>query len=122
MTQYKIDRVLNGWTCTLVDEGEDEAETQTVVGLDNDECEVSNFINFLRSINEHFGPTTSRYSKKRIRIRDIPGDRYEPLSPEDKEGLKDDLYELSTYLGIDKSIAFLQGILDKDAAQEGRCQ
>lgn len=50
--------------------------------------EVDCFVNLLRFILEQHGPSTSRYSAKRIYIEVRPGDKYEPSASEDKSRAK----------------------------------
>ena len=53
-----------------------------VVYQEQDGNEIEAFADFLRHLVDHYGPTTSRYSPKRIHITVEPGDKYEP--PEGK--------------------------------------
>lgn len=39
------------------------------------EDDIEAFADFLRTINDHYGPTTGRYSKKRIYVTIAPGDK-----------------------------------------------
>lgn len=39
--------------------------------------EVECFADFLRHLNDEYGPSTSRYSEKRITINVEPGDKFE---------------------------------------------
>ena len=50
---------------------------QVMVYQDREGDEVECFADFLRLLNEHFGPATSRYSEKRIYIRVESGDKFE---------------------------------------------
>lgn len=43
----------------------------------DEEEEIECFADFLRVLNDEYGPTTSRYSSKRIYINIEPGDKYE---------------------------------------------
>jgi hypothetical protein len=38
--------------------------------------EVECFADFLRSLNDELGPSTSRYSSKRVYVKVAPGDKY----------------------------------------------
>lgn len=38
--------------------------------------EVELFVEFLQTINECYGPTTSRYSKQRVHVNIVEGDKY----------------------------------------------
>lgn len=44
-----------------------------------DETNIGTCVSLLRHIADAIGPSTSRYSAKRIRIDTIPGDKYEEL-------------------------------------------
>ncbi|MBM4251793.1 MAG: hypothetical protein FJ146_07460 [Deltaproteobacteria bacterium] len=71
----KMKRAKNGWFL--------ETEDGVIVYQEpiNDSSfevdEVERFADFLRAINMEFGPSTSRYSPKRIHILVEPGDKYE---------------------------------------------
>ncbi len=55
--------------------------------LSGQEQEVHNFAQFLRHINEYYGPSTSRYSKARIYVNVEPGDNHDDYykpSPDDE--------------------------------------
>jgi TolB-like protein len=47
-----------------------------IVCAQRHEDEVECFADFLRVLDEHLGPATSRYSEKRIYIRVEPGDKF----------------------------------------------
>jgi hypothetical protein len=40
--------------------------------------EIDAFAEFLRTVLDYYGPTTSRHSPKRIHVVVEPGDKYEP--------------------------------------------
>jgi hypothetical protein len=42
-----------------------------------DGAEIEAFADFLRYLNEHYGPSTSRYSPKRIHISVEPSDKFQ---------------------------------------------
>jgi len=69
--KFKMRAARNGWIL--------EAENGVIVYQDsgNDEDDIMQFADFLRFINDEYGPSTSRYSPKRIRIIIEPGDKYE---------------------------------------------
>ena len=46
---------------------------------ENEDAEVEMFADFLRTIDDLFGPQSSRYSRKRIHIVVKPGDKYEEV-------------------------------------------
>ncbi len=71
MKKFTVKNALNGFTLSS-DEGELLYQSS-----DDDTDEVDRFAEFLWAVNEHYGPTTSRYSAKRVRISIEPGDKYE---------------------------------------------
>lgn len=52
-------------------------EAEEIVYQERDDDEVEAFADCLRFVLEQYGPSTSRYSAKRIRVVVEPGDRYE---------------------------------------------
>jgi len=74
--KFEIRRVLNGAVLRVESEGDGSEEE--IVYQEQDDDEIEAFADFLRHLVEHYGPTTSRYSPKRISIRIDPGDKYEP--------------------------------------------
>jgi len=77
----KLRHADNGVIMTII---EPEEETREVLyqnpmksSSSKEDLEIEAFADFLRTINELCGPTTSRYSKKRIHINLIPGDKSE---------------------------------------------
>ena len=75
--EFKIRKVLNGCILQHVSPiiGETDA-IQEIVSIDQDglfQCEHECFAEFLRSINENFGPNDSKYSPKRIYVKVDPG-------------------------------------------------
>ena len=74
--KFEIRRVRNG--AVLRVEADDAEEGGEVVYQETDLDEIEAFADFLRHLLDHFGPTTSRYSPKRIRILVEPGDKYLP--------------------------------------------
>ncbi len=75
--RFEIRRAANGWIlktqCLWVDPGDPDE----LVCQEEYDDEVDCFAGFLWSIDEHFGPSTSRYSPKRIVVRVEPGDKFE---------------------------------------------
>jgi len=74
--KFEIRRVRNG--AVLRVEADDAEEGGEVVYQETELDEIEAFADFLRHLLDHFGPTTSRYSPKRIRILVEPGDKYLP--------------------------------------------
>lgn len=65
---------------------EDENEKEEIVFQEefSEEDSVEAFATFLRCLNEHYGPSTSRYSPKRIYVLVKPGDKNDAFT--DKDG------------------------------------
>jgi hypothetical protein len=74
--KFEIRRVRNG--AVLRVEAESAEEGGEIVYQETDSDEIEAFADFLRHLLDHYGPTTSRYSPKRIRILVEPGDKHEP--------------------------------------------
>ncbi len=74
--KFEIRAVKNGHVLKIEHDHADDA-AEVLVHQENHDDEVECFADFLREINENYGPTTSRYSAKRIFIRVEPGDKYE---------------------------------------------
>jgi len=55
----------------------DDDEPEEIVYQEEDGNEIEAFADFLRHLNDHYGPSTSRYSPKRIYVRVEPGDKHE---------------------------------------------
>lgn len=80
--KFEIRRATNG-AILRVETDAPEAATDEVVYQEWEEDEIEAFADFLRHLLDHYGPTTSRYSAKRIYVVVEPGDKYEP--PEQRE-------------------------------------
>ncbi|MFA5262248.1 MAG: hypothetical protein WC378_00375 [Opitutaceae bacterium] len=69
-------------------EPQDPAEAVgEIVYQETETNEIEAFADFLRYLVDHYGPTTNRYSSRRIRIVIEPGDKFEP--PANPELLKE---------------------------------
>ena len=75
---FEIRSVKNGLILKAVDKNSDSSEAEEIVYQEKYDDEVECFANFLRYLDEQYGPTTSRYSEKRIYIDVRPGDKFEP--------------------------------------------
>jgi len=64
--KFEIRRVRNGAVLRVEADGEEDGGEIVYQEMEADEIEA--FADFLRHLLEHYGPTTSRYSPKRIRI------------------------------------------------------
>jgi hypothetical protein len=53
-----------------------EGEIEEICYQETDGGEIEAFADFLRLLDEHYGPSTSRYSPKRIYISVEPGDKH----------------------------------------------
>ena len=58
-------------------------ETQYIVGVESND-EVDGFIDFLREVEDRFGPTSSKYSPKRVAMLWVPGNDFEPHEYDEK--------------------------------------
>jgi hypothetical protein len=70
--KFKMKPAKNGWVL--------ESKDGTIVYQDihdNEDEDVERFADFLRAINYEFGPSTNRYSPKRIMVIVEPGDKYD---------------------------------------------
>ena len=76
--KYEIKAAKNGLILTVTDKDLKEE----IVYQEKHDDEVECFADFLHHLNDQYGPSTSRYSEKRIYIRVEPGDKFEPA--EDK--------------------------------------
>ena len=82
--KFEIRRVQNGAVLRVEPEIPDE-EAKEIVYQETETGEIEAFADFLRLLLEHYGPTTSRYSQRRIRIVIEPGDKFEPPSAKQLE-------------------------------------
>lgn len=71
----EIRRARNGWILKVERPSVVDGEPNEVVHEERHDDEVECFANFLRSLNDEFGPSTSRYSPKRVCVRVEPGDK-----------------------------------------------
>lgn len=74
--RFEIRRAKNGLILTAIDQN-DENGKEEIVYQEKEEDEVECFADFLRLLDDTYGPSTSRYSPKRIYIKVEPGDKYE---------------------------------------------
>ena len=72
---FQIRRVKNGLILKVITE-EKNASKDEIVYQEKFDDEVDCFAGFLHYLNEEYGPTTSRHSKKRIFIAIKPGDKF----------------------------------------------
>ena len=70
----KIRQAKNGLILEVTEVNENQ--TEKIVYQERYDEEVECFADFLRLMNENFGPTTSRHSEKRIYIQVKPGDNF----------------------------------------------
>ncbi len=75
--KFEIHRATNG-AILRVETDTQDTPPEEVVYQEREDDEIETFADFLRHLLEHYGPTTSRYSAKRIHIVVKPGDKYEP--------------------------------------------
>jgi hypothetical protein len=74
---FDIRRAKNGCILKFIHSAEGTSEMEEVVFQEKYDDEVECFADFLRLLNEEYGPSTSRYSPKRIYITVESGDKYE---------------------------------------------
>ena len=77
VTRFEIRHAKNGWILRTETPPTEGVEAIEVVSQERYEDEVECSADFLRVLDEEFGPSTSRYSPKRIFIRVEPGDKHE---------------------------------------------
>lgn len=73
--KFEIRPATNG-IVLKVDHGEQDEKPEEIVYQESDGNEIEAFADFLRLLNDHYGPSTSRYSSKRILITIQPGDKW----------------------------------------------
>jgi len=81
--RVEIRRARNGWILRIEEPSSEGDEADELVYEEKYDDEVECFADFLRTLDEELGPSTSRYSSKRIAIRIEPGDKFEDLSNSD---------------------------------------
>jgi hypothetical protein len=81
LTRYEVRRAQNGWVLRIERPAATGAEITELVYQERYDDEVECFADFLRALADEFGPTTSRYSPKRLYITVEPGDKYEDSGP-----------------------------------------
>ena len=60
-----------------------EGETEEICYQESDGGEIEAFADLLLFLNDHYGPSTSRYSPKRIYIVVKPGDKHPDFDNEE---------------------------------------
>ena len=82
--KFEIRNVKNGLV-VAVWLTEDENKKEEIVFQEEfaEEDSVEAFATFLRCLNEHYGPSTSRHSPKRIYVLVRPGDKNDAFTDED---------------------------------------
>lgn len=79
--KFEIRRVRNGALLRVEPETPDE-EAGEIAYQETETDEIEAFADFLRLLVEHYGPSTNRYSPRRIRVVIEPGDKFEPPANE----------------------------------------
>jgi hypothetical protein len=74
--KFEICPAKNGVVLRVEHDAEGEAPEE-IVYQESDGNEIEAFADFLHFINDHYGPSTSRYSAKRIHITIDPGDKWQ---------------------------------------------
>lgn len=78
---FKIEQASNGWILESINEEYPEDNEKYV--MNDGEDEVDAFISLLHIITSNFGPSTSRYSAKRVHTIAVPGDKFEGEVPKE---------------------------------------
>lgn len=73
---FEVKRAKNGLMLKVIS-GEPDGEIEEIVYQEKYDDEVDCFADFLRCLEEYYGPTTGRYSEKRIYIDVRPGDKFD---------------------------------------------
>ncbi len=82
--KFEIIGAKNGWVLKC----EDPENESLVVGAETED-EVECFREFLMAVDESYGPSTSKYSPKRIRIICVPGNSFDgELDPDQLKSLR----------------------------------
>ena len=86
--RFEFQFVKNGAVSKIEHDAGDEIEVEELVYQESadEENKVEAFAEFLRTIEEHYEPSTSRYSAKRIHIYVEPGDKYEERTASSSDG------------------------------------
>lgn len=79
--RFQLRHVTNGTVLRIEPDAGDGTEVEEIVYQERDGDEIEAFADFLWTVTEHYGPTTSRSSPKRIRISVEPGDKYADAIP-----------------------------------------
>ena len=75
--RFEIRHATNGWILKAEVPSSEGVEVNEVVCQEKYDNEIECFADFLRVLDEEFGPSTSRYSPKRLYIRVEPGDKHD---------------------------------------------
>jgi hypothetical protein len=75
--KFEIRRAQNG-VVLRVEPDFPDAKSEEVVYQERGDDEIEAFADFLHYLLDHYGPTTSRHSPKRIYVSVEPGDKFEP--------------------------------------------
>ncbi|MDP8258269.1 MAG: hypothetical protein P9L90_02455 [Candidatus Aadella gelida] len=73
---FEIKKAKNG-TILKVNSGIEDNEIEEIVYQEKYDDEIECFADFLRYLEEHYGPPADRHSAKRIYINIRPGDKFE---------------------------------------------
>ena len=60
-----------------------EGETEEICYQETEGEEIEAFADFLRFLNDHYGPSTNRYSPKRIHILVKTGDKHQDFKDDE---------------------------------------
>jgi len=79
--KFEVRSARNGVILRIVGDSEEDGDEE-IVYQETETDEIEAFAEFLRHLLDHYGPSTSRYSPKRIYVVIEPGDKYEPPGEE----------------------------------------
>ena len=77
---FEIRRAHNGCLLKVIDVDDGSGEHEAIVYQETYDDDIECFADCLRYVEEVYGPSTNRYSQKRIYIHVDSGDKYEPPS------------------------------------------
>lgn len=85
--QIVLETADNGFIMRIPAEHDEDKDIMYVFQEEEDDADdIEPFRQLLSMILHHMGPTTSRYSEKRIYIEVRPGDKYEPPKDDESKG------------------------------------
>ena len=80
--KFEIRHTNNG-ALLRVEHDNPEGETEEICYQETEGGEIEAFADFLRFLNDHYGPSTNRYSPKRIHILVKAGDKHQDFKDDE---------------------------------------